>query len=61
MIRRFIIGLAVALAAVLSANTAAAEASPTVERIIVQPRHTDDGSGWGFCVGSVPPPGWTCP
>jgi hypothetical protein len=24
------------------------------------PRHTDDGSGWGFCVGSVPPPGWTC-
>jgi hypothetical protein len=25
------------------------------------PRHTDDGSGWGFCVGNVPPPGWTCP
>jgi hypothetical protein len=25
-----------------------------------QSRHTDDGSGWGFCVGSVPPPGWTC-
>jgi hypothetical protein len=20
------------------------------------PRHTDDGSGWGFCVGNVPPP-----
>jgi hypothetical protein len=33
---------------------AAADAKPA-------PRHTDDGSGWGFCVGAVPPPGWVCP
>ena len=36
-------------------------AQPTVQLVAkAETRHTDDGSGWGFCVGAVPPPGWVC-